>query len=93
MAESKLGEPRRRRWLRLAAGLLLFGALFLFLAALPSIPGSAGEVLRHNLESDIQATALIYQDLDRMPELTERAERLRRLAAERRAADAAPRGE
>ena len=62
-----------RRWLRLLAGSVLLGA-FITLLATASPPV---EVLRHNAEQDIQATALFYMDLDRMQEIEVHLESLK----------------
>jgi hypothetical protein len=63
------------RWLRLCIGLALLGALFGFLSAKPRPPGMAGAIIDHNLEHDIQATALFYMDLERMQEIEKRLRR------------------
>ena len=55
--------------LRLLIGVLILSGTFWLLAAGPCPPGAAGEVIRHNRDHDVQATALFYLDLDRMPEL------------------------
>jgi len=65
------------RWLRLAIGVALLAAAFALLARGPLIPGPAGRVLEQNRERDIQATALFYSDLERMPEIQARLERMR----------------
>ena len=56
------------KWLRFGAGLLLLVAFIALLATGPT----PGAVLKHNLDQEIQATALFYMDLDRMPEIERR---------------------
>jgi len=60
------------KWLRFGIGLFLLAGLIALLAAGPT----PGTVLRHNAEQEIQATALFYMDLDEMPELERRLERM-----------------
>ena len=45
----------------------MLAAFFWFLTTAPLPPGAAGEVVRRNLREDVQADALFYADLDRMP--------------------------
>lgn len=68
---AKNDDPGRAgRWLRLSAGLALLTGFAALLATVPP----PGAVLQHNTEQDIQATALFYMDLDRMPELEQKLE-------------------
>ena len=60
------------RRLRFGAALVLLAAAFAFLASGPRPPGMAGEIIERNLRHDVQATALFYMDLERMPEIEER---------------------
>jgi hypothetical protein len=60
------------KWLRFGAGLLLLVGLIVFLAVGPT----PGAVLQHNAEQEIQASALFYMDLDEMPALERRLERM-----------------
>ena len=60
-----------RGWVRLCIGVAILAGFFAFLAAGPRPPGMAGEIIDNNLSQDIQATALFYMDLDRMPEIEE----------------------
>ena len=60
------------RWLRFFFGLALLAGFFAFLTTTPRPPGTAGEIITRNLNQDIQATALFYADLDRMPEIEDR---------------------
>lgn len=61
------------RWLRLLAGIAVLGGLITLLATVYP----PAEVLRHNTEQDIQATALFYMDLDRMQEIERHLETLK----------------
>lgn len=58
-------------WARFILGLALFVALVGLLAAGPTPPGAAGRMIERNISYDIQATALFYQDLDKMTDLQE----------------------
>jgi len=58
------------KWIRFCAGLLVLAG-FIALLALGPTPGS---VLQHNLDQEVQATALFYMDLDEMPALEQRLE-------------------
>jgi hypothetical protein len=58
------------KWLRFCAGLLVLAG-FIALLALGPTPGS---VLQHNVDQEIQATALFYMDLEEMPALEQRLE-------------------
>ena len=60
------------KWLRFSAGLLLLAG-FIALMAMGPTPGP---VLQNNAEQEIQATALFYMDLEEMPALERRLERL-----------------
>ena len=66
-----MGE-RRMKWLRFGAGLLLLAGFIALLAAGPT----PGPVLQHNLDQEIQATALFYMDFDEMQDLELRLETL-----------------
>lgn len=60
------------KWLRFGAGLLLLAGFIALLAAGPT----PGPVLQHNLDQEIQATALFYMDFDEMQNLELRLETL-----------------
>jgi hypothetical protein len=60
-----------RRWVRRGLGLALLAAVLAFLITGPGLPGPAGTIIQRNIDQDIQATALFYMDLDRMPEIQE----------------------
>jgi hypothetical protein len=67
----------RNRWLRLGVGTAVLATVFALLSQGPLVPGVAGRVLEHNREHDLEATALFYSDLERMPEIQARLERKR----------------
>ena len=75
--------PLRERLSRLGLGLLLLFAFLSLLLAGPLPPGAPGEVIRVARDQDIQATALFYMDLERMPELEARLEAMKRSQAPR----------
>jgi len=58
------------RWLRFVAGLAVLAGFIALLATGPT----PGAVLQHNLDQDIQATALFYMDFDEMQVLEQRLE-------------------
>ena len=60
------------RWLRFGAALTILAAALAFLVSGPRPPGMAGRIIERNLRHDVQATALFYMDLDRMPEIERR---------------------
>ncbi len=69
--------PLTTRLLRFAIGLALlslFAGLFIS-GATP--PGIAGEVLRHNRECNIDASPLLYSEVEHMSELEEGVRLLR----------------
>jgi hypothetical protein len=66
------------RWLRLFIGIAFLGGFFAFLTTKPRPPGTAGKIIDRNLSQDVQATALFYSDLDRMPEIENRLESIQR---------------
>jgi hypothetical protein len=69
---SRLSRFRKNRWFRLLVGLALLAGFFAFLSTSPCPPGMAGELIQRNLRQNVQATALLYSDLDRMPEIERR---------------------
>lgn len=73
------------RWLRFCLALALVGAVLSILVSGVRPRGTVGEIIERNLEQDVQATALFYTDLDRMPEIENRlSRRLRTSSAEPR---------
>jgi hypothetical protein len=67
------------RWWRFSVGLVLLLSFILLLATAPP----PAQVLRHNIEHDIQATSLFYMDLERMPEIEQTLVALQEQARER----------
>jgi hypothetical protein len=61
------------KWLRFCAGLALLAGFIALLAAGPT----PGPVLQHNIDQEIQATALFYMDFDEMQNLELRLETLK----------------
>ena len=59
----------RKRWTRFLMGTILLGSCIAFFASGYSPPGALGEVLRHNQQHDIDASALFYSEVENMPEL------------------------
>jgi hypothetical protein len=72
------------RCLRLVIGLTLLSLVVGFFASGVSPPGICGAVLRHNQACDIDASPLIYSEVENMAEL-ERGVAELRTAANRRA--------
>jgi hypothetical protein len=60
------------KWLRFVAGLVVLVGFIALLATGPT----PGPVLQHNLDQEIQATALFYMDFDEMQNLERRLETL-----------------
>ena len=60
------------KWLRFGAGLLLLAGFIALLAMGPT----PGPVLQHNIDQEIQATALFYMDFEEMQVLEQRLETL-----------------
>lgn len=72
------GRPSvAKRLLRLGIGVVMLVLAFAALAHGPLLPGAAGRILLHNRELDLQAGALFYTDLERMPDIQSRLERMR----------------
>jgi hypothetical protein len=57
------------KWTRFFIGLGFVVGFIYFLISEPVPRGSVGDVVRRNLEQDVQTTALFYMELDRMPEI------------------------
>ena len=64
-AESVRGLAARTG--RLAAGMLVLGALALLLSQSGRLPGPAGDAIRGNEAADRDATALFYTEVDGWP--------------------------
>jgi len=69
------------RWLRFLAGSVMLALMVAFFASGYTPPGVCGEVLRHNQAEDIDASPLIYTEVEHMFEL-EAGVRLMREQAE-----------
>lgn len=61
-----------RRWLRFALGVSILAGFFWFLTTRPTPPGVAGQIIERNLRQDVDATALFFTELERMPAIEER---------------------
>jgi anti-sigma factor RsiW len=79
-APQRSGPARLARFL---VGLALLGLLAAFFASGYAPPGAAGEVLRHNRLHDIDASPLIYSEVEHMTELEAGVRRLREEARQR----------
>ena len=73
-----LYRNRKKDWLKFLSGLVLLSAMILFFASGYTPPGVFGEVLRHNQANDIDASPLIYSEVENMAELEEGVQKLRR---------------
>ena len=58
-----------RAWGKLILGMALIICLFVVLGRIKPPPGIAGEVIRHNISEDIDATPIFYGDVENMMEL------------------------
>ena len=74
------------RWLRFVLAVAVLALFIGFVASGVTPPGVFGEVLRHNQAEDIDASPLIYTDVEHMQDL-EKGVRELRLAAEQRNQD------
>ncbi len=57
------------KWLKFMIGLTGLAMFFGFFASGYSFPGVFGEVLRHNQANDIDASPLLYLEVENMAEL------------------------
>jgi hypothetical protein len=65
-------NPTRQRvkdWVRFVIGLVMLGSCVAFFASGYSPPGVLGAVLRHNQQHGIDASPLIYSEVENMQEL------------------------
>ena len=62
---------RKRRWVRFGVGIGILVGFFWFLTTEPVPPGAFGEIISRNLRQGVQADALFYADLERMPAIEE----------------------
>lgn len=65
--DAKNERERRAAWVRFIIGIGILSAFFWFLTTRPVPPGVAGHIIIRNLREDVQADALFYADLERMP--------------------------
>ncbi|MBD3170478.1 MAG: hypothetical protein GF307_13420 [candidate division Zixibacteria bacterium] len=70
--------------LRLVIGLILFSSIFMFFASGIFPPGIAGEVLRHNQAENIDASPLLYSEVEHMQKLEQRVKQMRLEASKSR---------
>jgi len=63
------------------AGLLMLAGMIWFFSSGYTPPGICGEVLRHNQQNDIDASPLIYSDVDNMHEIEHDVMLMRRKSA------------
>ncbi|RKX29657.1 MAG: hypothetical protein DRP46_06855 [Candidatus Zixiibacteriota bacterium] len=82
----KKKSHRTRDWLKFFTGLIMLAVFFGFFASGYSPPGVLGKVLRHNQANDIDASPLLYMEVEHMSELEEGV-RLMREKAQRRTGD------
>jgi len=66
--------PTRHRWLRFAIGLSLLGGVIILGVAGVTPRGAAGEIIRQDQDSSIDATPLFYSEVENMAELETRLE-------------------
>lgn len=78
-------KNRTKDWLRFLSGLALLVLMILFFASGWSPPGVCGEVLRHNQVNDIDASPLIYSEVEHMAQLEAGVWEMRREAQQRTA--------
>ena len=71
---------RSKRWLRFIIGLVMFAVTVCFFASGYSPPGICGEVLRHNQAEDIDASPLLYSEVEHMAELEDGVRMMREKA-------------
>jgi hypothetical protein len=57
------------RWLRFAVGLICLSMAVTFFASGYTPPGPFGEVLRHNQANEIDASPLLYSEVEHMAQL------------------------
>ncbi|MBU0982899.1 MAG: hypothetical protein KKA42_03450 [candidate division Zixibacteria bacterium] len=69
MKEQTGNISRGCAWARFIGGALLLTGMALFFASGYAPPGVCGEVLRHNQANDIDASPLLYSEVEHMAEL------------------------
>lgn len=68
---------RARAWLKFMAGLVMLAVFFGFFASGYSLPGVFGEVLRHNQANNIDASPLLYMEVEHMSDLEDGVRQMR----------------
>jgi hypothetical protein len=64
--KTSIQEPLSKRLRRFFIGLIILAAFYTILASGYTPPGVCGEVLRHNMEYDIDASPFWYMDIENM---------------------------
>lgn len=64
--KASIQEPLSKRLRRFVIGLIILAAFYTILASGYTPPGICGEVLRHNMENDIDASPFWYMDIENM---------------------------
>jgi hypothetical protein len=72
------------RWLRFGVGLIALAAVIGFFSSGYTPPGVFGEVLRHNQAEGIDASPLLYSEVENMSELEDGVLKLRQEARAKR---------
>jgi len=68
---------RAKGWLKFSVGLFLFMLFFGFFASGYTPPGIFGEVLRHNQANNIDASPLLYMEVEHMSDLEDGVRQMR----------------
>ena len=71
-------------WFKFCLGLILVVGLMVVIVHLPVPEGFGGEVIRNNLENDIDASPLFYTEVDNIFEMSRDVEMMRSKAREAR---------
>jgi hypothetical protein len=70
-------KSKFKDWLKFISGILLLIMVIGFFSSGITPPGVFGEVLRHNMNNDIDASPLFYSDLENMAELEKGVQEMR----------------
>ena len=68
---------RAKVWLKFVVGMFLFALFFGFFASGYAPPGIFGEVLRHNQANNIDASPLLYMEVEHMSDLEDGVREMR----------------
>ncbi len=74
-------QERLKDWLKFLGGLIALALIVAFFSSGYSPPGICGEVLRHNQQNNIDASPLLYSEVEHMSELEKGVKELREKAA------------